>query len=33
LRTQAYALCVIIVVISMIAMFLIDMFRPSRKAK
>ena len=33
LRTQAYALCVIIVVISMIAMFLIDVFRPSRKAK
>ena len=33
LRTQAYALCVIIVVISMIAIFLIDMFRPSRKAK
>lgn len=33
LRTQAYALCVIIVVISMIAIFLIDMLRPSRKAK
>ena len=33
LRTQAYALCVIIVVISMIAIFLIDMFRPSRKNK
>ena len=33
LRAQAYALCVIIVVISMIAIFLIDMLRPSRKAK
>jgi thiamine transport system permease protein len=33
LRTQAYALCVIIVVVSMIAIFLIDMFRPSRKTK
>ena len=33
LRTQAYALCVIIVVISMMAIFLIDMFRPSRKVK
>jgi thiamine transport system permease protein len=33
LRMQAYALCVIIVVISMIAIFLIDMFRPNRKVK
>ena len=33
LRTQAYALCVIIVVISVIAIFLIDMFRPNRKTK
>jgi thiamine transport system permease protein len=33
LRTQAYALCVIIVVVSMIAIFLIDMLRPTRKAK
>ena len=33
LRTQAYALCVIIVVISMIAIFLIDVLRPSRKTK
>lgn len=33
LRNQAYALCVIIVVISMIAIFLLDMFRPSKKAK
>ena len=33
LRMQAYALCVIIVVISMIAIFLIDMFRPNKKVK
>ena len=33
LRTQAYALCVIIVVTSVIAIFLIDIFRPSRKTK
>lgn len=33
LRTQAYALCVLIVVISMLAIFLIDVFRPSNKAK
>ena len=33
LRTQAYALCVIIVVVSMIAISLIDMFRPSRRTK
>ncbi|TSA53032.1 MAG: iron ABC transporter permease [Actinobacteria bacterium] len=33
LRTQAYALCVIVVVISMIAIFVIDMLRTNGKAK
>lgn len=33
LRTQAYALCVIVVVVSMIAIFVIDILRPSRKTK